>query len=231
MPSPFKLGKLRFSVPNSWDECSTELFFNLAATDHNDYLAMLSVLSGVHKKELSSVKQLNLDKVLEPHLDWMSDKIDWKNIDPPRYIYMGIRKMKVPFDLDLKSFGQKLVLDTMVKECTKEADDKTQVNMTKLIPYAFAVYFADKYYDGDFDQDLVDKFLPRVMELPIMTVYPIGAFFLRRYYGFGSSTLIDSLLKETTMRWLRILRSWISSVTSRRSTPWLEGTSSNTTKS
>ena len=231
MPVPFKLGKnISFTIPNSWDECSTDLFFKLAATDPTDYVAMLSILSGIDKKTLSNVKQLGLDMVLEPHLAWMGDKIDWKNIEPPKEIYLGIKKLKVPTDLDLESYGQKLVLDSMVDQCTKTEGEKSQVNMTKLIPYAFAVYFAHKYYDEDFDSDLVDKFLPHVGRLPIMTVYPIGAFFLRTYYGFGSSTLIDSLLKETTMRWLRKLRIWINSATSKLSTRWQGVTSSNITK-
>lgn len=231
MPAPFKLGKHKFTIPNSWDECSTDLFFKLAATDHTDYVAMLSILSGLDKKTLSNAKQLGLDHILEPHLNWMGDEIDWKHIEPPKEIYLGLKKLTVPTDLDLESFGKKLVLDSMVDQCTKSVDEKSQVNMTKLIPYAFAVYFADKYYDEDFDTDLVERFLPKVGELPIMTVYPIGTFFLRTYYGFGASTWSDYLLKETTMKWLRMLGRWISSVRSKLLMLWPGVTSSSTTKS
>ena len=225
MPSPFKLGNLRFTVPNSWDECSTKLFFELSATDPNDYLAMLSVLSGVDKRKLSNIKQFNLDQILEPHLNWMGDKIDWKNIYRQREVILGLKKIKVPDDLDLESFGQKIVMDGIIKECTKTDNEVTTVNFSRLIPYAFAVYFCGKYYGKDFERDLVDNMIPKVMDMPIMTVYPIGAFFLRTHFGFGSSTTFDLILTQTTMRWLQRFKSWINSVRLKLSTRSLGGTS------
>ena len=217
MPANFKLGKHKLTVPNSWDECSTNLFFELAAADHSDYIEMIAILSGLPRSIISKSRQLDLDTILDPHLVWMGEKINWKDIKPPKEIYFGIKTIKVPTDLELESFGQKVVMDSIIEECTETEGDKDKINLSKLIPAAFAVYFAHKYYDKDFDRDLVDEFLPIVGELPIMTVYPIGAFFLRTYFGFGSLTMFDWLMTETTMRWLRRLRSWINSVISR---PW-----------
>ena len=225
MPATFNLGKHKLTVPNSWDECFTKLFFELSAADHSDYIEMLAILSGLPSSIISQARQLDLDTVLDPHLEWMGTKINWEDIKPPKEINFGVKKLTVPTDLELESFGQKVVMDGIIDECTKTKGKKTTVNFSKLIPATFAVYFAHKYYGKDFDRDLVDQFIPIVGELPIMTVYPIGAFFLRTYFGFGSSTLFDSLMIETTMSWLRRLRSWINSGTSKLSTHSLGATS------
>ena len=218
MPALFRLGGKKISIVNSWDECSTDLFFKLGATDHNDYLAMLSVLCGVSKKRLSQSKQTNLDTILAPHLEWMHQEIDWKDIERPKEVIIGLNKIKVPTDLDLESFGQKIVMDGIIAECSKTVDEETTVNFSKLIPYAFAVYFCGKFYGKDFDRDLVDDLLPRVMKMPIMTVYPIGSFFLRTQFGFGNSIPRGLRLIQTVTKWLQKSRSWINSVTSKPST-------------
>lgn len=220
MPANFKLGKHKFTVPNSWDECSTDLFFELAGADHSDYIEMIAILSGLPRSVISQSRQLDLDTILDPHLEWMGEQINWEDIKPPTEVNFGVNKITVPADLDLESFGQKLVMDSIIDENTKTEGKKSKVNFSKLIPAAFAVYFAAKYYDKDFERELVDKFLPIVGELPIMTVYPIGSFFLRTHFGFGSLTLFDWLLKETTRRWLRILGRWINTVTSKLWMRW-----------
>lgn len=224
MPANFKLGKHKFTVPNSWDECSTNLFFELAGADHSDYIEMIAILSGLPRSVISQSRQLDLDTILDPHLTWMGEQINWKKIKPPKEIYFGIKTLKVPTDLDLETFGQKLVMDSIIDENTKTKGKgkgkQSVVNLSKLIPAAFAVYFAAKYYEKDFERELVDEFLPIVGELPIMTVYPIGSFFLKTHFGFGNLTLFDWLLKETTMRWLRILQRWINMATSKLLTRW-----------
>lgn len=216
MPALFKLGKEKFSIPSSWDEVSTELFFKLAKSDKKDYIAMLSILSGVEYKKIAQARELNLDEVLAPHLAWTNDKIDWENMPIPTEINVRLKTLKVPTNLELESFGQKIVLEDKLRECM--TGSKGDVNLPELIPYAFSVYFCGKYYEKDFSKVLLNQFLHLVKDMPIMTVYPIGSFFLKRYVGFGNLMRSDLKPKGIWMKLRQGFKTLISLGTSKQST-------------
>lgn len=215
MPALFKLGKEKFSIPNSWDEVSTDLFFRLAKCDKSDYIALLSVLSGIEYKKISQARETDLDEILAPHLAWTNEQIDWEGMKSPTHINVRLKTLKVPTNLELESFGQKIVLEDKLRECI--TGSKGEVNLAELIPYAFSVYFCSKYYEKDFSKVLVNQFLRLTMDMPIMTVYPIGSFFLKRYVGYGNLMRSDLKPKGILMKLQRGLKGLMSSVRSKRS--------------
>jgi len=98
--------------------------------------------------------------------------------------------MTVPTDLELESFGKKIVYDQLLKDAILieegkgkkikgKKQDKVTADMARIIPYGVAVYFAQKFSGKEFDEDLVDELFPKIIDLPITIVYPIGNFFFK----------------------------------------------------
>jgi len=223
MPAHFKLGTVPFSVPTSWDEVTVDQFFKLSKCDPKDYIAIVAVLSGLSYKKIELCKELDIDLQLAPHIEWTKEVIAWDKLNPPREVVFNLKVIKVSTDLELESFGQKVVYEQMLKEFITNAkgdtEDKRTADMAQIIPYGFSVYFCSKYYGKDFSKALVNTFMSTVMDLPIMTVYPIGAFFLRKYSGYGNLMRKDLKLKSILTKFRPALKNLIPSVFSKRSTP------------
>jgi len=194
------------------------MFFRLHKCDSKDFIAVLSVLSGVSYSKISQARQLDIDEQLAPHIAWAREKVNWKKVKIPKEIYFGMKTMEVPTDLEVESFGKKITLDAKVNELLGQGEKGKLVDLAELIPYAFSVYFCDKYYGKAFDQTMVTLFLPVVNGLPIKRVYPIGAFFLKKYSASESSTQKGWRPRWILTRLLLAFRLWRSTVNLQRLT-------------
>lgn len=171
MKTPFKLAGEEVSLPTSWGEVSTSMFFKLRKWDGDDFIKFLSIVTGLKYDLLFKLRQAEVDDKLMPYLDWWDDKIKWDGLKPPKKIRFDGTRYNARIKPEEEPFGKKVML--------QQAITKSKGGLVSNIPTAVSIYMCDYVTGEDFTKALADKFRPQVMKASIMDVYPLGAFFLK----------------------------------------------------
>lgn len=168
---PFKLGPLRFSLPQSYDELTFDQFLKLRKSS-GDILEVLSILSGQPIEAWSKMKDVDLDIKLLPVISFLNENRSFSDYPLPDKIKIGEEFYSLP-DIKQKTFGQKLALQRevqLINETTKDEFD--------LMPFAIALYFQPEVTKSEFNEKKVEELIPLVLQCKIYEVIPVATFFL-----------------------------------------------------
>lgn len=190
MSLPFKLGKkLKFELPVSWDEITVAQFLALKKKPKND-AELFSILSGLPVEDWMNASEANIDEVILPLIEYLKDQPNLDELLPPKTITINKKELKVPKNIGLKSYGQKILLHKAIRNHTEVIPDgdggekEVTKDLDELIPYTLAVYFHDQLNDnGRTDPGYVDEVVPLMEQLMIVEAYPIASFFLSNLIG------------------------------------------------
>jgi hypothetical protein len=171
---PFKLGKIKFNLPQSYDELSFDQFIALRKSTGN-IIEVLSILSGVDEATWKGMTDLDLDVKLLPAIDFLSKKIDFSGYLLPDKIKIGEEFYPIP-DIRQKTFGQKLALQRKISEVQNNEGDEFDI-----MTYAVALYFQPAMDNSSFDETKVEELLPIIGKCKAYEVIPVATFFLRSW--------------------------------------------------
>jgi hypothetical protein len=187
---PIKIGKETLLFPAGWHHISlaqTLIIYN-PATGPKSTLDIMSTLVGKPVEFWFRVDRMDLEKHLVPHLVWFNQQFDFHSLPLPPSVTIDGKAIRVPKDIGMKSWGQRMAFAQEVQTCAETYKDSEPAvrnfhHAFGLIPYTLALYFYEEYYgvkfEDDFDDEKVREFAnTKIVTLPITEAYPIAAFFL-----------------------------------------------------
>lgn len=222
--------------PTAWGEVTVAQFFKLLAWQRghsHDFIKLVAILTGAPYRDVATSRQLDLDELLAPELDWLSKPMQSQAPVHPKTVTIpmsdgragGVRHVDVPQDLDHCTFAQKIRLQERIAALPKGDDG------TDLFPFACAVYLQPVVTGQEFSTEAALAFEREVVATMSATeAWGAAAFFLKTLSASRSGTSTSPAGRTLTRCW-RALTSWTSSRSLRPSMPWQAVTSSATTRS
>lgn len=170
------------NFPSGWDEITFRQLVSLRQDSTGEVGRLLEILTGIERQAWMNM-HIGITGTIAGLLEWVSQKIDWYSLPVPKTIRIGEKKYKVPFDLGLKTFGQKITLEAKVQKAMEEKRD-----LFEIMPDVMAIYFQPLVDDAPFNDERVEEIKDLFYDCPAVHVFPIAAFFLRNsnaYRNFG----------------------------------------------
>lgn len=173
---PLIINSKEVNLPTTWEEVTWRQY--AAMSDESKPIAelrLLSALSGIKYETLANVDASAFDKYI-PALSFASTPLDLTAISRAESITLRGKSLTIPKDPGLKKLGQKLLLQSKVREAQEEGRETLH-----LIPFAIAVYVQPQLNNDKISIEQVEELTEEVQDLPLLTVYPTGNFFLTSY--------------------------------------------------
>ena len=170
---PFKLGDKEFNLPTSYGELSHRQYMDLLnLKDPNDFIGILSILSGLHREDWELCQDSMIDIAIMPHISFLNELFDKEYILPDTIEIDGVR-YKLPGTIEVNTFGQKLAL----QRCIANAEKKGLAEI-EVYPYVVALYMQPIVTESEYNEDKVEKLEEKIRDCRIDEVFPIASFFL-----------------------------------------------------
>ena len=188
----FELSKdIQAKFPENIDEVTFEQYLKVCAKDVTN-IDILEALSGVSKDIWMQCSDDNIDTVILPHLEFISENIETLSV--PDKIELAGKTIKVPKDLGFETFGQKVICqDAIVKE------DKESGEIQKVMPFIVAVYLQPQI-DKEFSEEKARKLIPEILKKKVTEIYPLGFFLLAKLVASLNVKLNYLVEANTLMR-------------------------------
>ncbi len=133
---PFKLDGHSFDLPQNHGELTVNQFLSLRKLKDTNLISILSILSGISEDFWNNTSDTDIDNKIAPYLEWMGEKFEYDSFILPKEITIGVQKFKVPDSIAVKTFGQKIAIQTLLEDCAKKGIDEVEV-----IDQAIQIYF------------------------------------------------------------------------------------------
>jgi hypothetical protein len=166
-------GKKRVMIPSSWDEITLDKFIRIETEfqyNINKLINLFSILTDIDMVALNQSKQKDLDSKLIEITEFIFKPPDWKQIDKPDKILIGDKLIQCSYDFTSTTLGQKLTMDTIIK------DAETPI---EAIPKVIGL-FLQPTIDGSFDRLKMEALLPEILKLSCIQAYGYSKFFFLR---------------------------------------------------
>lgn len=188
----FQLDTERFTLPSGWHEVTVDQFLRLRKAGQSlSQVEMLSIFSGLPVETWMRVPltEINFD-LLNAALSWCHEPLELESLVCPKYISVGDVKLltgslnvaikaghmvRVPKDLRIETYGQKVMFDLMVLPELEKSGD-----VVDCIDSALAIYLQPAISGKPFDSDNLDPYIEAIRKCKIVEAYPVAAFFLRK---------------------------------------------------
>ncbi len=164
----FKFEDQTVSLPEKWSEVTVEIFSNPDFYSGNA-IKLLSSFSGI-----SVDKLMNTTKDLTKYLVQISnlvikDKEGYRGSPEVCHFFKLLDvNCKVPRDIELRSFGQKVMYGQALAKCKYS---------NEAIPEAIAIYLAPQIFPKDW-YERIDEVADAVRQMKIVDCYSLADFFL-----------------------------------------------------
>lgn len=195
-----------YNLPESWEELTIKQFIEMDNYDNRDYIRLLSVLLQAPYGEVFSVDPVLLKEKISPIVSWISEEYNFESLKVPEEINIYdkdlkiVGKVKIPKDIRLKTFGQKIHFD--------EAMSSSEGSIIMKIPYIVAIYLYPEYSKNKFDEDSVVDFKNNhINYCRAVDIYAVACFFLDNWQKFIKKKMSFSVRIMNRRNWPRVLRS------------------------
>ena len=175
----FKIDNKEVTAPTIWEEVTVKHFINPYFLSGNT-IKLLAALTELPADKLANSSEDLIKKFKKTTNFLQKNPGGWLTDTPSELEFMG-KKLKVPINLEVKMFGQKIML--------QEAFTKYE-SIYEAIPDAIAIYFGPELYPLDWF-DRIDEMKQEVLPLSIKKVGPIASFFLNSFYQLQKSGKIS----------------------------------------
>ena len=184
----FKLSEIEFSIPTSWGELTYNQFMKLKSND-GELLSVISILSGIDKETWEQVKQLDIDAMVLPYLEFINEPMPIF-ILPDRIQYKG-EYIALPGGIDINTLGQKISLERERRRIEKE-----NIEEVEIYPFVASLYLQPIITNTPYDNDKVEALMSDMRELKINELFPLVNFFLRNYEKLSKKSLSTYLTHQ-----------------------------------
>lgn len=181
-------GKKRIvDFPTGWDDLTFGQFLAIRQYDDERDGAgrLLEILSGVEKEAWMNM-HAGVGGTIASLLEWTTTPHNF-DVPPGKKITIDGKDYRVPHDLGMHAYGQKLTLETKVAKAMEENRD-----LFEIMPDAMAIYFQPIIQDAPFNDQKAEELKDVFNKCRAAEVYPIASFFLKSsdaYQGYGKPPL------------------------------------------
>lgn len=175
----------------NWYDLTLGDFLAIRRWKTNDTIELLALCSGQPYEEWQRTKQKDVEYKIVPLLGFLSESFELNALKVPESLKFGDVTALVPKDLTLEMLGQKLDfqerMTTTYNQAKADTNGKvseevlTDDTLMEIMPFALAIYFVEKVTGVKYSDDEAEKFVPRILDLPLTEAYPVGRFFLMSY--------------------------------------------------
>jgi len=186
------INDLVYHCPQNFDEMDFETFCRLQEpikeNTRNKDLDMFCKLVGCSYADLQ-----NADVDFKEYIDilinlgsFLYEKIDFENLQSPKFLYLDGFAMPFPKSIERVPFG--MTADCQVLIQNKDLQDfKVYADVCAEITAYFTYYCKNKKYDYESALEL----LPKIKKMPFKDVFAVGVFFLTKTAGSMSGIMKD----------------------------------------
>ncbi|RKD19004.1 hypothetical protein BCY91_14095 [Pelobium manganitolerans] len=166
------------SIPTNWGDLTLGQMLTISELKEqkNYKIKLLSIITGFTDDELSGATDLEQWKEIELLLSFLTETPDLKAYPLPNKIKIDNEEYKIPIDLKVETFGQKVALEELAKNL-----DPDNVNFISLMPEALAIYFYPRITGERFNDERVEDFVEIMRTIPVKQAFPVASFFLSSY--------------------------------------------------
>ncbi len=167
------------NFPSNWGDLTLGQLMQVQKIDpkkKKSKLKLFSIITGLTEAELDASTDLEYWKQVENILAFMYEAPDFKIFPVPNKVLIQEQEYKVPVDLKLETFGQKIALEELYR--SHQTDEGADVNLIDLMPEALAIYFYPMLTGEKFDDEQVDQYTELMKEIPVKHALPVAGFFL-----------------------------------------------------
>lgn len=188
--------EFKASMAPSWAEVTMKEMIELSElTNEANTLDVIAILTGIPKDTISNAKVESIESIV-PFLNWTNTAFDFQMLDVPKTVeIMGV-EYRVPDDLGLKSYGQKISI---------EQDMAKQGNALRMMVKILATYFQPIVLKADYDGDAAELFETNILQMKAVEAYPVATFFLLRFHASYS------MKGKHSQKSLTGLKKWLAS--------------------
>lgn len=162
-----------YTLPESWDEVTVNQFLELRDCENADFITILSKLINAPYDKVFACNPEMIAKKIMPMLNWYFDEtFNFDELKIPSKLSVQDKKYPIPRDIRLKSFGQKIHFEEIMR------DMKDPVIR---MPYVVAIYMYPVVTKNKFNIESLDEFTKNTIgNCKITEIYPIANFFLTK---------------------------------------------------
>lgn len=161
-------------IPSKFEELTINHLIAFAGWD-GDYADLLQRWTG----EDYDLCLNELDRLPANYFDYLNQGNIYERLNAincPKSIKIEGKKVLIPDDLAVESFGKKMMLKNLM-QVVNLSDDK-ELEILKQMNTAVSVYLCDRYY-STFDSSKIEEFKEKIAEIPAVEIYPVARFFFR----------------------------------------------------
>ena len=169
-----KKGSKPCTCPESWDEVNIGQLIRFEAwkKSKGDTIGLLAAFTYLPESDLSESKGNQFWTPLYSVLNFVyTEPMDWSKLKMPKSISIDGSLCKIPRNLGLEMFAQKVHALNLITDESKTDDEK--------ILRIMAIYF-QPLVDGKWNHDRIDHIENICRYMNAKEAFPIGDFFLRR---------------------------------------------------
>ena len=183
---------LSIDIPEGWEECKLKhiVKLDLWDGDSSDIIGLMGCFVDLPTEVLEATHS-NLWEPLFKVLAFVFNPPSWHNLKKPDKILINDKYVKVPKNLELESFGQK------VMAMQKMVVDQDSI---RVIPDILAIYL-QPVYDNKFSRPRIEVVKEYILECNAIDTVPIGRFFFRKLlrqknYGLIGLNRYQRIIKQ-----------------------------------
>lgn len=210
----FKLAGQEFKMPSHYGEMTFAQFFAVRDCDE-DFLKLIEALSGIPRKKLEQISDLDFDVKIMPFLSFLKEKFDINTNILPDYIEFENKQYPRPKGIGINTYGQKLALQDEILRIEKEGKSETD-----LYPFALALYLQPAITGTPYDHEKVMQLVPKMFHVKLQDGWPIASFFLSKYIQLINRKRKDFLILLHQKRAAQVLKDSVNSESFQQLSLW-----------
>ncbi|RCH53936.1 hypothetical protein DJ568_15465 [Mucilaginibacter hurinus] len=178
-----KIAERSAELPTSWADITLGQAIALSQFDGNRKGAKMELLSIITGLPVNEVKALSEWEHFEDCLAFITEPADLSGFAIPDKVTIDGRAYKVPVNLKIETYGQKIALEELLRNAEPGPDG--DVNIVPMMAEALAIYFYPIITGEPFRDERVEDFVQLMHQLPVKYAYPVAGFFLMKYAGLS----------------------------------------------
>lgn len=172
-------GQESIKVPVCWEEVTVAQFQRMALEwDGEDWIKLFSILSGKEYAGIASSKSYKLESSLYAAVRFVFEQpFNFERIPMPQFIVINGKTVQIPKKIGRLSIGQAIQVRKYIESV---GDDRAAISR------AVAVYLQPLIDGRDFDYERALEIEKAVLSLPIVKIFPVGFFLLKKLNPSGN---------------------------------------------
>lgn len=181
----FKINGKKVPMPSKWEDLSLNQYLQILNIP-DDFLKVVSILSGVNYEIINQCTVVGLESVIEA-ISFLNTPPDVPGYTPKvgPYTLPGTKDGK--FDIQFESLAQFEDMRGIMKTLPFK-DNKYDITALTHAYARFVAIYLQKIRDGKYDPEKAKAMVPEVEKMPALEVICAGSFFFLKLRSLSSGT-------------------------------------------